>query len=43
MIKRFLFILIVLFPQTSFSNNNDDFKVWLEEFKVLAIEKGISE
>ena len=41
-IRNFI-ILFLLFPGNAFSANNDSFKEWLNNFKIYALEKNISE
>ncbi len=43
MIKKLLLIFLLVYPQFSQSSDNVDFKIWLSKFKILALEKGISQ
>ena len=41
-IRNFI-ILFLLFTSNTFSANNDSFKEWLDNFKIYALKKDISE
>ena len=43
MIKKLLLIFLLTYPQFSYSNVENDFNIWLNKFKIRALEKGISE
>ena len=43
MIKKILLIFLLVYPQISYSNVEIDFNIWLNEFKIGALKKGISE
>ena len=43
MIKKLLLIFLITYPQFSYSNVEIDFSIWLNEFKIRALKKGISE
>jgi len=43
MIKKLLLIFLLTYPQFSYSNVEVDFNIWLNEFKIKALKKGISE
>ena len=43
MIKKLLLIFLLIYPQFSYSNMEVDFNIWLNEFKIGALKKGISE
>ena len=43
MIKKFLLIFFLIYPQISYSNVEIDFNIWLNKFKIRALKKGISE
>ena len=43
MIKKLLLIFLLTYPQFSYSNVEIDFNIWLNEFKIRALKKGISE
>ena len=43
MIKKFLLFFFLIYPQISYSNVEIDFNIWLNKFKIKALEKGISE
>ena len=43
MIKKLLLIVLLTYPQFSYSNVEIDFNIWLNKFKIRALKKGISE
>ena len=43
MIKKLLLIFLLTYPQFSYSNVEIDFNIWLNKFKIRALNKGISE
>jgi membrane-bound lytic murein transglycosylase B len=42
MIKKLLLVLLLTYPQFSYSNVEIDFNTWLNKFKIRALKKGIS-
>ena len=43
MIKKVLLIILLIFPQQSFSQEKDKFDIWLNKFKAKALKIGISQ
>lgn len=43
MVKKILLILLLIYPQSLFSNEEDNFNIWLNKFKIIALKEGISE
>jgi len=43
MMKKLLLVILLIYPQFAFSNVEVDFKIWLNTFKIKALNKGISE
>ena len=43
MMKKLLLIILLIYPQFSYSNEEIDFDIWLDNFKIIALKKGISE
>ena len=43
MIRKFLLVFLLTYPQLSHSDVEDDFNIWLKKFKTTALNNGISE
>ena len=42
MLKKFLFLFLIIHPNFLHSSENVDFSIWLEKFKNFALKEGVS-